>query len=438
MQTVDVKVRDRIATILIDRPQVAGALSPELITDLRQALDDVHTDGRIDAAVLTATGANFCSGVDLRRFAEILDGPEIDRLPAWFEYWQSLTELFEAMLRFPKPIVAAVDGAAVGRRGPGPGDRRGADDPHRDIGADGRPPGFGRRGHRRPAALPRRRGRRFALAAGRRGGRRRSVPPVGLTAAEPVDASQIWVTAQDLAVRLGAGPGGPIAATKRLVNETMGEPLFTQLAAAAAASATACSTEVAEAGIRAIRCTRGEGEAKSARSACSARSPAGAASAGVAGGVSPAGAAVTAAWRGASEAARTSTGVEGETALITVITMPPSKITAETAITRRLPPAVARRAPRAAALGLSDWSRIGARAGPVTEWASAFAASADAPGARAPGATSAQACEQKVTTRAPRTRATGARVGSIGVAQAGQVMAVMRARAAAASSALKN
>ena len=36
------------------------------------------------------------------------------RMPQWYAAWQHLTELLEQMLRLPKPIVAAVDGAAVG------------------------------------------------------------------------------------------------------------------------------------------------------------------------------------------------------------------------------------------------------------------------------------------------------------------------------------
>ena len=251
MQNVDVKVRDRVATILIDRPRVAGAISPGLIDDLRQAIDDVHTDGRLDAAVLTATGANFCSGVDLNHFADILDRPQPDRLPAWFEYWQSLGELLEAMLRFPKPIVAAVDGAAVGA---GVALALAADAVLMTRDATLHPVAV----HRGLVGGP-----TAALMHFRVGGAVASrwllaAAPidsaechrVGLTAAEPVDPTQIWVAAQDLAGRLGAGPGGPIAATKRLVNETMGEPLFTQLAAASAASATACSTEIAEQRIR--------------------------------------------------------------------------------------------------------------------------------------------------------------------------------------------
>ncbi len=251
MQTVDVKVRERIATILIDRPQVAGAISPGLIEDLRQALDDVHTDGRLDAAVLTATGANFCSGVDLKYFAEILDRPEPDRLPAWLEYWQSLTELLEAILRFPKPIVAAVDGAAVGA---GMALSLACDAVLLTADATMVPVAV----HRGLVG-----GATAALLHFRLGGAVASrwllagtpidaaeCHRVGLTAGPPVPSTQIWVAAQDLARRLGTGPGGPVAATKRLINEVAGEPLMMQLSAAAAASATACSTETAERGVR--------------------------------------------------------------------------------------------------------------------------------------------------------------------------------------------
>jgi enoyl-CoA hydratase/carnithine racemase len=67
---------------------------------------------------------------------------------------------------------------------------------------------------------------------------------------EPVAPQQIWVAASDLATRCGSGPRESIQATKRLLNENIGETLMTQLAAGAADSATACTTKSASEGIK--------------------------------------------------------------------------------------------------------------------------------------------------------------------------------------------
>ena len=114
MQHVDVKVHGSLATIMMDRPQCRNALGPQMIADLRLALSDIHQEKRVGAVLLTGAGDHFCSGVDLKVFAEIAEMPEQDALSEWLSIWRQLTELLEEMLRFPKPIVAAVDGAAVG------------------------------------------------------------------------------------------------------------------------------------------------------------------------------------------------------------------------------------------------------------------------------------------------------------------------------------
>ena len=114
MQYVDVKVHANVATILMDRPHTRNALSPQLIEDLTIAFSDIYQEKRVASVVLTGSGDHFCSGIDLNVLSEIAQMPETVALPEWFAIWRNLTELYEAMLRFPKPIVAAVDGGALG------------------------------------------------------------------------------------------------------------------------------------------------------------------------------------------------------------------------------------------------------------------------------------------------------------------------------------
>ena len=114
MQHVDVKVHESIATITLNRPKSRNALSPAVILDLRTAISDVHQEKRVHAVVLTGSGEHFCSGMDFSVLAEIADLPSAEALPEWFATWQQLTELLQDILRLPKPVVAAVDGAALG------------------------------------------------------------------------------------------------------------------------------------------------------------------------------------------------------------------------------------------------------------------------------------------------------------------------------------
>jgi enoyl-CoA hydratase/carnithine racemase len=68
----------------------------------------------------------------------------------------------------------------------------------------------------------------------------------------PVPPDQIWVAANELANQCSQAPREAVQATKRILNEGIGETLLTHLSAGAANSATACTTDAASEGIRAF------------------------------------------------------------------------------------------------------------------------------------------------------------------------------------------
>ena len=249
MQYVDVKVHGNIATILMDRPQVRNALSPQLLEDLSTAFSDCHTEKRAQAVVLTGSGDHFCSGLDLQVLRQISQMSEVDAMPEWFSAWQRLTELLEQMLRFPKPIVAAVDGAALGA---GFGLALAC-----DLIVPAKQASFAAMAVRRGLVG----GATAALLSFRLGGSvaaRLLLTGQAIDADEayrlgmcqpPVPSEQIWVAASELARQCTHAPREAVQATKRLLNEGIGETLMSQLSAGAADSATACTTESATEGI---------------------------------------------------------------------------------------------------------------------------------------------------------------------------------------------
>ena len=250
MQYVDVKVHGSVATILMDRANVRNALNPQLIEDLSTAFSYVHQEKRVGAVVLTGAGDHFCSGIDLKVLAEIAEMPEQNALPEWFSAWRHLTELFEQMLRFPKPIIAAVDGAALGA---GFGLALAADlivtTERASLGAVAIQRGLV--GGATAALLHFRvRGASAArlLLTGQTIDAQEAFR-IGLCG-QPVAPDQIWVAASELATKCSEAPREAIQATKRLLNESIGETLLSQLSAGAADSATACTTESAVEGIR--------------------------------------------------------------------------------------------------------------------------------------------------------------------------------------------
>ena len=250
MQNVDIKIHGNIATVLLDRPARRNALNPQLLQDLSTAFSDVHQERRVGSVVLSGKGDHFCSGMDLQVLSDIAEMPRADALPEWLTAWRHLTELYEQMLRFPKPIIAAVDGAAVGA---GLGLALAA-----DLIIPSSRASFAASAVRRGLVG----GATAALLSFRFGG---AIAARMLLTGQPIDASeayrlgfclppvasdQIWVAAAELAGQCTRAPREAVQATKRLLNEGIGEALLTQLAAGTADSATACTTDSATEGIR--------------------------------------------------------------------------------------------------------------------------------------------------------------------------------------------
>jgi enoyl-CoA hydratase/carnithine racemase len=93
-----------VRALLLDRPAVRNALTLRTVHVLEAAIDQVAADRSVHAVVIgsTAPGA-FCAGADL-------SVPDAERA----ELSDRLYLVYEALIRLPVPVIAAVDGAAVG------------------------------------------------------------------------------------------------------------------------------------------------------------------------------------------------------------------------------------------------------------------------------------------------------------------------------------
>ena len=98
-----------VATLTMNRPQVLNALDDSLLSGLSEALARAKADPAVRAVLLTGAGKGFCAGADLAAGRQ-RSGP--------YDVSQGLRERYHpivlAMRQFPKPIVAAVNGAAAG------------------------------------------------------------------------------------------------------------------------------------------------------------------------------------------------------------------------------------------------------------------------------------------------------------------------------------
>lgn len=93
-----------VLTLTIDRPEKKNALTRALYTALAEALDGAAADDAVRAVVVAGSGGAFTAGNDLGDFLE--DPPLTEDAPVF--------RFLRALAAFPKPLFAAVEGAAVG------------------------------------------------------------------------------------------------------------------------------------------------------------------------------------------------------------------------------------------------------------------------------------------------------------------------------------
>lgn len=91
-------------------PATRNALSPKFYAALTQALADAASDATVGAVVLTGEGGHFCSGGNLNQLAKRRELPVEERRARL----EGLHGLVRAVRDCPKPVIAAVEGAAAG------------------------------------------------------------------------------------------------------------------------------------------------------------------------------------------------------------------------------------------------------------------------------------------------------------------------------------
>jgi len=107
-KTLQLAFEPAIATITLNRPDKRNAISYELIHDLIRALEEVNnSSARI--LVLTGAGKAFSSGMDLDNLKSLIGRAPDQNL----EDSRTMVSLFRSLYEFPKPTIAAVNGAAI-------------------------------------------------------------------------------------------------------------------------------------------------------------------------------------------------------------------------------------------------------------------------------------------------------------------------------------
>jgi enoyl-CoA hydratase/carnithine racemase len=102
-----------VVLLRLNRPERLNALNEALVGELQQAFGTLATEHDVRVVILTGAGRGFCSGIDVRDFGPSMLGasdPAIDRM----RFQEMMAGLPKAVRALPQPVIAAVNGPAVG------------------------------------------------------------------------------------------------------------------------------------------------------------------------------------------------------------------------------------------------------------------------------------------------------------------------------------
>jgi enoyl-CoA hydratase/carnithine racemase len=103
---VTVELRDHVLVVTWSRPEKKNALTGAMYAAFAEALDRASEDPAVRVVLVTGAGDAFTSGNDLKDFATWGTAGSVEELP--------VIQAIRRAVAFPKPLVAAVKGAAVG------------------------------------------------------------------------------------------------------------------------------------------------------------------------------------------------------------------------------------------------------------------------------------------------------------------------------------
>lgn len=106
--TLTFQTDGEVATIALTRPEKRNAISAQMISDLLAALEQAETSSA-RVVILTGSGKAFCAGMDLDELQALATHSQAKHL----EDARRIAKMFYRLYSFPKPVIAAVNGAAI-------------------------------------------------------------------------------------------------------------------------------------------------------------------------------------------------------------------------------------------------------------------------------------------------------------------------------------
>jgi len=113
-ETIRLESSGAVATVTLDRPEKLNAYTPQMGEEIVDAFARIRNQDAVRAVILTGEGRGFCAGVDLEALRASQSGEaQNDTAPKLGE--EAFLRSFPLELaHFPKPVIAAINGAAIG------------------------------------------------------------------------------------------------------------------------------------------------------------------------------------------------------------------------------------------------------------------------------------------------------------------------------------
>ena len=100
---------NEIGILTLNRPEKRNALHPELVSQIKIKLKEAAKDSSVKVLIITGEGKAFCAGADIEYLNEMKNYSSVENEKDSRE----LAELFLMIYKFPKPVIASVNGAAI-------------------------------------------------------------------------------------------------------------------------------------------------------------------------------------------------------------------------------------------------------------------------------------------------------------------------------------
>lgn len=249
-EVITVRVDKPSATIILNRPEQKNAITSEMVQKFQIALSDLHQEKGVRAVIITGAGDFFSSGTDLKELKN--KSLEQNAMDIWHEDSIQFCEMVEQMLRFPKPIIAAVNGPIIGSSAAFmlasdivlASESAYLQFPEAKLGLVA--------GHTAPLLT-------FRVGAGKAARWLLTSEKIEVNEAiaagifhELTTNDLIWARANELAKQIEQNASSSIQMTKQILNETIGEEMLTMLNIGGANVAAARTTDSAIEGINAF------------------------------------------------------------------------------------------------------------------------------------------------------------------------------------------